>query len=348
MLGAGIKSDDKAKMLSRAKLWLFNCEKLHVLFTRSSLCNEFWQLFSNCADSRAFRFFDRETFDLRESFFHRCRSRVWNRKAFMNLLFCCTNFFTRNILHFMFFFFVFFSHSPGKYSECAHQTFTFDGRCWNMCPERTFIVPEKISSGIASSKGLSLRKREVNNDEFDNLQDIIGRTESLVKNRAIMKGSSQKLCGSCHESCTRCNGPLDSDCVDCEPEYNQIIIGSSVSCRRKLANSTDTLLNSIKSELKSYSTLKITLISVLMVISLVITCISIYLLCRKYDSDNGLASDRDKNFLSKYSYGRINQETEEVLLTRLTKAPIEAFVDDSDDSEWDLLRTTKTFRLTRQ
>lgn len=194
-------------------------------------------------------------------------------------------------------------------------------------------MPERVSSGSGGSKGLSLRKREANNDEFDNLQDIIGRTESLVKNRAIMQGSSQKLCGSCHESCSRCNGPLDSDCVDCDSEYNQIIIGSSVSCRRKLTNASESsLFGSIKTELESYSALKITLISALMVVSLVITCISIYLLCRRYDSDNGTASERDKNFLNKYSYDRINhQEVEEILLTRLTEAPIETFVDDSDD-----------------
>lgn len=148
-----------------------------------------------------------------------------------------------------------------------------------------------------------------------------------------MQGSSQKLCGSCHESCSRCNGPLDGDCVDCDSEYYQIIIGSTVSCRRKLTNATKlTLLDSIKTELKSYSTLKIILISLLMVVSLVITCISIYLLCRRCDTDNGSASERGKTFLSKYSYDRINPETEEILLTRLTKAPVEAFVDDSDDS----------------
>lgn len=243
-------------------------------------------------------------------------------KSLFNKTFC--------ILCFSFFSFL----SPSELiSECAHQTFTFDGRCYNTCPERTFIVPERIPSGSAGSKGLSLRKREANSDEFGNLQDIIGRTESLVKNREIMQGSTQKLCGSCHESCFRCNGPLDGDCVDCDSEYNQIIIGSSVSCRRKLTNATKpTLLDSIKSELKSYSTLKVILISLLMVVSLVITCISIYLLCRRCDSDNG-SSDRDKAFLNKYSYDRIDPETEEILLTRLTEAPIKTFVDESDDSD---------------
>lgn len=225
------------------------------------------------------------------------------------------------------------SHSLTKLiSECTHQTFTFDGRCYNTCPERTFIVPEKISTGKAGSKGLSLRKRGANNDEFDNLQDIIGRTESLVKNRAIMVGSSQKLCGSCHESCTRCNGPLDSDCVICDSDYNQIIIGSNVSCSRKLSNATGSLLDNIKSELKSYSTLKIIFVSALMVLSLVITLISIILLCRKYDSDNALTLERDKNFLGKYSYDRINQETEEILLAKLPDHPRETFHDESDES----------------
>lgn len=218
-------------------------------------------------------------------------------------------------------------------SECAHQTFTFDGRCYTTCPERTFIVPEKIAAGEVDSKGLSLRRRAANIEEFDNLQDIIGRTESLVKNRAIFLASSQKLCGSCHESCTSCNGPLDSDCVICDSDYNQIIIGSQISCSRRVNNATGSLLSGIKSKLSGYSKPQIVLICSLMVASLAITSVAICLLCRKHDYQHATKTDRDKIFSGKYSYGPINQETEEILLSTLPDIPAEALDDDSDESE---------------
>lgn len=205
-------------------------------------------------------------------------------------------------------------------------------------------MPEKISAGNeGGSEGLSLRKRAANIDEFGNLQDIIGRTESLVKNRAIMLGSSQKLCGSCHESCIRCSGPLDSDCLQCDSDYNQIIIGSNIICSRKSNNSTESLLQSIKSELNGYSTLQIILISALIGLSLMITCIATYLLCRKYDFENAMTTERDKNFSGKYSYNPITQENEEILLSKLTNIPNEATDDESDEgSEFEIM-TQRTF-----
>ena len=226
---------------------------------------------------------------------------------------------------------MFFFSSFTQISECVHQTFTFDGKCYTTCPERTFIVPETISDGSVASKGLSLKKREANIDEFGSLQDIIGKTESVVKNRAIMVGSVQKLCGSCHESCIRCNGPLENDCVMCDSDYNQIIIGSKISCVRKSNNTAVTLLQSIKSELNGYSKRQIALISVLIGFSLLIICIFIHLLCRKCELNNASTSERDKNFSGKYSYGPIKQETEEILLTKLPNIPSND--DDSDASE---------------
>lgn len=187
-------------------------------------------------------------------------------------------------------------------------------------------MPEKIAAGEVDSKGLSLRRRAANIEEFDNLQDIIGRTESLVK-------SSQKLCGSCHESCTSCNGPLDSDCVICDSDYNQIIIGSQISCSRRVNNATGSLLSGIKSKLSGYSKPQIILICSLMVASLAITSVAICLLCRKYDYQHATKTDRDKIFSGKYSYGPINQETEEILLSTLPDIPAEALDDDSDESE---------------
>lgn len=192
-------------------------------------------------------------------------------------------------------------------------------------------MPEKISDGNVASKGLSLKKREANIDEFGSLQDIIGKKESTVKNRAIMPGSAQKLCGSCHESCIRCNGPLDKDCIMCDSDYNQIIIGSNISCSRKSSNINGTLLQSIEREVNGYSKQQIALISVLIIFSLLITCISVYLLCRKYYFNDASTSERGKNFSGKYSYGPIAQETEEILLTKLTNIPNND--DDSDASE---------------
>lgn len=233
----------------------------------------------------------------------------------LDLLFCFTfygRFFINQFASFCFLF--------QMISECAHQTFTFDGRCFTTCPERTFIVPEKVSAGIAGSKGLSLRKRAANIDEFDNLHDIIDRTESLVKNRAIMSGSTQKLCGSCHESCLKCNGPLDSDCVLCDSNYNQIIIGSNISCA--LNNQTlsgSLLLKNIEHELKNYSLLKIVLVCLFVGILFVITCISIYLLRQKHKFDKNLSSERDRNFSGKYSYNQL--QSEEILFTKLPNTP---------------------------
>lgn len=216
--------------------------------------------------------------------------------------------------------------------ECSHQTFTFDGRCYNTCPERTFIVPEKAASGsgeVGSSKSesLSLRKRDAN---FDDLQDIIGRTESLVKNRAIMAESVQKLCGSCHASCTRCKGPLDSDCVECDTDYDRVIIGSGIGCLRKTNATTWNILDSMQHELNSYSPLEIIVISFVIVASLVIMCVSVYLLCRRHGASNPAAAERDKTFSGKYSYDPIVQDLEEIMLI---KAPAIAAAASDDETE---------------
>lgn len=215
-------------------------------------------------------------------------------------------------------------------SECYHQTFAFNGRCYNTCPERTFIMPEKASSGeIGSSKpeSLSLKKRDAN---FDDLQDIIGRTESLVKNRAIMAESVQKLCGSCHESCIRCKGALDSDCVICDADFNQVVIGSGIGCFRKANATTWNIHEPLQHNLSGYSPLEIIVISFVIVASLVIMCVSINLLCRKHNAENLASSERDKTFSGKYSYNPIVQDSEELMLFRAPVVVAEASDDDSE------------------
>lgn len=187
------------------------------------------------------------------------------------------------------------------------------------------MVPEALDIDIAVSKGLTL-KRDAHTDEFASLQDIIGSTKSVLKNRAITLDSIPKLCGSCHESCIRCNGPLDSNCIMCDSDYNQIIIGSNMSCVRKSNNTTGTLVENIKSDSK----LQIVLISVMIGFLLLITSVFIYLLCRKHDINNASKAERDK-FSGKYVYGRIVHETEEIPLTMLPDNPSND--EDSDASE---------------
>lgn len=230
-----------------------------------------------------------------------------------------------SVLHFYVYSFLF------VISECAHQTFTYDGNCYNTCPERTFIVPEQISAGDAESKGLSLKKRDAS---FDELQDIIGKTESLVKNRAVMPSSVQKLCQSCHESCVRCNGPLETDCVACDFNYNQVISGSKLRCIYKSNETTWTLLDSLKQELNSYSPLKIIFISFVIIGSLGLMCVSMVLLCRKNDGDGSPLQERDKGFVGKYSYNPIVQDNEEIRLIRATMVSSAASDDDSESELW--------------
>lgn len=184
-------------------------------------------------------------------------------------------------------------------------------------------MPEKVVADNVRSKGLSVKRRASNIDEFDNLQDIIGRTESLVKNRAVMLDSVQKLCGSCHESCLKCNGPLESDCVMCYPNYNQIIIGSSISCDQISKNTTATLIATIQQGLNEHFNLKIAFMIALIGISLLTICICINLVRRWHNFDKNLSQERDGKFSAKYSYNQL-VENEEKLLSKLDQ-------DESDD-----------------
>lgn len=266
---------------------------------------------------------------------------------------------------------MFFFHSriTFYFSECAHQTFIFDGRCYNTCPERSFIVPEKVSENI-ESKGLSVKKRRhaMNIDEFDSLDDIIGKT-----NRAISSSESsitpQKLCGSCHDVCLKCNGPTENDCLTCDSDYNQIIIGSRIICHRKSnddeninSSSTTTtiateivndgnksVLNSITNQLKNYSIEKIVLISSMIGILLMIISICIYLLFIKCDCDIlSTVYGKTKQLLCKassgkstgvervkYSYNIVEMEERSPLTTILPDSQIlhNVYHDDDDDDD---------------
>lgn len=218
-------------------------------------------------------------------------------------------------------------------TECSPNTFIYAGRCYNSCPSNSFIVQEKASEN-------ALKRRAANSNEFNgSLEDIIGRTETM-KNRATAAAASspQKLCGSCHESCMKCKGPAEQDCLTCETDYNQIIIGSSITCHpSKIAinDSTKSPLSSITNQLRSYSIEKIVLISSTIGILLMIACICIYLLCIKCNCDIfSSIGERIKQLASnlstqqKYSYNIVEMED-----TPLTLPRLDVHDDDSDTSD---------------
>ncbi len=223
--------------------------------------------------------------------------------------------------------FTFFPFSPNFiFAECSHNTFLFHGRCYNSCPDRTFIVPEKVSEN-------ALKRRAGDSNEFDSLEDILIRTETM-KHRAA---AAQKLCGSCHQSCLKCKGPTKDDCIACEFDYNQIIIGSNIMCQSVKVESDKSFL----SYLKSYSIQKIALISTAVGIFLMISCILINLLCIKFDCDIfSTFCEGIKHFMStasnnastqeQYTYNVIEMEDTPLTLPRTT---FDGNEDDSDNSD---------------
>lgn len=156
-----------------------------------------------------------------------------------------------------------------------------------------------------------------------NSSDDVGssKSESLsLKKRAIMAEPAQKLCGSCHETCARCNGPLYSDCVTCNDDF----IVSGKVCLHKASVTTWNILEALQHDLGGYSPLEITVISFVIIASLVI-CVAVYTSCRKPDT---LANaERDKTFSGKYSYNPIVQDNAEIMLMR---APAPASDDETD------------------
>lgn len=161
-----------------------------------------------------------------------------------------------------------------------------------------------------------------------------------MKNRAAT--APQKLCGSCHESCLKCKGPTQHDCLTCDADYNQIIIGSSITCqpvRLPIIDGSKSPLSGITNQLKNYSVERIALISTAISVLLMITCICIYLLCIKCDFDiSASICERMKRLMGmasnvatkqeKYSYNVVGMED-----TPLTLPRLDGNDDDSDASE---------------
>lgn len=170
-----------------------------------------------------------------------------------------------------------------------------------------------------------------------------------MRNRAAAArgGIPQKLCGSCHPSCLKCKGPTENDCLTCETDYNQIIIGSSITCHpSKIAinDSNNLPISSITNQLKSYSTEKIVLISITIGILLMITCICIYLLCINCNCHifSSICGERVKELMGrvrnltsssqeKYSYNIVEME-EDMPLTLLPKLNIDDMESDASEN----------------
>lgn len=236
-------------------------------------------------------------------------------------------------------------------ADCSQQTFLFGGKCFINCPERSFIVPEKVGAQKSGeSQTLSL-KRGIG--EFDNLDDILGK-----HNRAIKIGVVQKTCDACHPSCQKCNGPLKSNCLACDLELELSVNGQKQFCNPIInlsSTNTTTTMDSIKLQLKNYSINQIILISSLIGIIILLSSITIYLLCIKCECDlmasiidktkqflsitrttnanssSASTSERDRNFSGKYVYNPILEMSE----TRKEKFTIqndneEDFDEDSD------------------
>lgn len=63
-----------------------------------------------------------------------------------------------------------------------------------------------------------------------------GEEESLselgdLKAQLLVGSSIQKLCDSCHYSCTRCHGPEEKQCLECIPDYLYITIDNDTYCK---------------------------------------------------------------------------------------------------------------------
>jgi hypothetical protein len=153
-----------------------------------------------------------------------------------------------------------------------------------------------------------------------------------MRNRAASAASTlQKLCGSCHESCLKCKGQTEHDCLTCDADYNQIIIGSSITCqpmKTAIIDDSKSALSGITNQLKNYSLEKIVLISTVIGILLMITCICLYLLCIKCDCDIFTSiCERMKRLMSKasnvtqsqekYTYNVVEMEDTPLTLPRL-------------------------------
>lgn len=238
-------------------------------------------------------------------------------------------------------------------ADCSQQAFLFGGKCFKSCPERSFIVPETIDAlKSAESQTLSL-KRGI--EEFDNLDDILATKKTK---RVVKIGVVQKTCDACHSSCQKCNGPLKSNCLACDSELeldqkqfcNPIaIISSSENARNT------TTMDSIKSQLKNYPINQIILISSLIGIIILLSSITIYLLCINCECDfmasvidktkqilsitrtkntigtSSVSTERDRNFSGKYVYNPILEMSE----TRKQKFTIENDNDEDFDEDSD-------------
>ncbi|XP_055326516.1 furin-like protease 1 [Sitodiplosis mosellana] len=95
---------------------------------------------------------------------------------------------------------------PNKYCiVCEQTTFNYKGRCYTLCPERTFMLPETPNTKTKSNS-------------TSTSTTTTATPSSPPRKRAVLPNVPQKQCAPCHTSCLRCRGPLDHDCTECTPE----------------------------------------------------------------------------------------------------------------------------------
>lgn len=96
---------------------------------------------------------------------------------------------------------------------CEQTTFIYNGRCYTSCPDRTFMLPEKPNVEMKSK----------------NASEVTTPPPPLPRKRAVIPTIPQKQCSSCHESCLRCRGSLNSDCTECATEsiYREVALNET-------------------------------------------------------------------------------------------------------------------------
>lgn len=68
-------------------------------------------------------------------------------------------------------------------TECDQMTFLYEGRCYTVCPDHSYMLPEK-----------------------------------LRRQSSLPQKMPHKECATCHYSCLECHGPNDYDCIRCLSE----------------------------------------------------------------------------------------------------------------------------------
>lgn len=101
-------------------------------------------------------------------------------------------------------------------SECEQTTFSFNGRCFTSCPDRSYMLPEKPR--------LKTKPQQPSQDQPKSSSEMTPVTSTPLRERAVIQTVPQKKCGTCHSSCFRCRGPHSFHCTECamESSYREV------------------------------------------------------------------------------------------------------------------------------